>query len=71
MTMETLQKDKLKVWRVRAGLNQKQLAQKAGVSERTIINYESDVNNLRKAEYRTIEKLADVLGIVVDNIFLG
>lgn len=69
--MQTATKEKLKIHRVRASLTQEQLAAKTGVTARTIGKYESCVNNLRKAEYETIEKLAHALGVNVDDIFLG
>lgn len=64
-------KESLKILRVRADLTQKQLGEKAGMSGEIISHYEKDVNNLRKAQYSNIEKLALALGVSVDDIFLG
>lgn len=64
-------KEKLKILRVKADLSQVELADKVGMTARTIGLYEADVNNLRKAEYETIDKLAKALNVSVDDIFLG
>lgn len=69
--MATVTKEKLKVLRVKADLTQEELAQKAGLTTRSIGFYEADVNNLRKAKYPTLENLAKALGVSVDDIFLG
>lgn len=53
------------------GLTQKQLSDLCGVSERTIIAYESDVRSLQKADYIVIYKIACALGVKTDDIFLG
>lgn len=57
-------------WRKLRELSQEELAQKAGVTARTIISYESDVRNLENAQYKTVKKIADTLDIKVSNIFL-
>ncbi|MDQ0159007.1 transcriptional regulator with XRE-family HTH domain [Alkalibacillus salilacus] len=67
----TKTREKLKVLRVKAEMTQEQLASKSGVSARSIILYEMNVNNLRKAHYSTLEKIANALGVKVDDIFLG
>ena len=64
-------KEKLKVLRVKAELSQEELAKKSGLTSRSIGFYEADVNNLRKAKYETIAVIADVLGVSVNDIFLG
>ena len=69
--MTTAMKEKLKIHRVRAGLTQEQLAVKTGITSRSIGRYELDVNNLRKAEYEKIERIALALGVSVNDIFLG
>ncbi|KOR12019.1 hypothetical protein AMC75_11685 [Staphylococcus carnosus] len=56
-------------WRKMKGLTQKQLAEKALVTERTIQNYEDDNKNISNARYSTIKRIAEVLGIGTDNIF--
>lgn len=69
--MVTANKEKLKVLRAKADLTQQELADKAGISSKSLGLYEADVNNLRKAEYRTIENIANALGVTVNDIFLG
>ncbi len=69
--MVVAEKERLKILRVKADLTQEELAAKAGVTSRTINAYEVDVNNMRKARYETIEKIATALNTQVDNIFLG
>lgn len=64
-------KEKLRVLRAKAEMTQKQLADKAEVSSKSIGHYEADVNKLRKADYETIEKLANALNVTVNDIFLG
>ncbi|RQW65677.1 XRE family transcriptional regulator [Listeria sp. SHR_NRA_18] len=61
----------LKQLRAMQGMTQEELAKKTGITTRTIINYESDVSNLRNSAYKTIEKLAVALNSNVDDIFLG
>lgn len=61
----------LKQWRGLRELSQKDLSERTGVNERTIINYEKDATNLHNAKYSTIEKLANALDVKVENIFLG
>lgn len=51
-------------------LSQEELAEKTGLTPRTIINYEKDVSNLRKASYDNVEKIAIALKVSVDDIFL-
>lgn len=60
----------LEQWRKLRGLSQEELAIKVGVSSRTIVNYEKDVQNLRNASYYKVQKIADVLGIKLSQIFL-
>ncbi len=69
--MAVAEKERLKVLRVKADLTQEELADKAGVTSRTINAYEVDVNSMRRARYETLEKIAVALGVQVDNIFLG
>lgn len=52
-------------------LTQKELAEKTGLTERTIITYEMDVTKFRKAKYETVENIAKVLGVGIDDIFLS
>lgn len=57
--------------RMQKRLTQKDLAQASGLSERTINTYESDIDNLRNARYKNVEKVANALGVSVDEIFLS
>lgn len=61
----------LKQLRALKSISRQQLADEVGVHYNTIMFYENDVNKLRQAEYETIEKIADVLGVEIDNIFLN
>lgn len=61
----------LKQLRILNSLSREELAVQTGLTSRTIYNYEKDINNLRKANYETLEKLASALGVSVDNIFLS
>ncbi|MGO3375701.1 helix-turn-helix domain-containing protein [Brochothrix thermosphacta] len=57
--------------RMQKRLTQKDLAIASGLSERTINTYESDIDNLRNARYKNVEKVATALGVSVDEIFLS
>lgn len=52
-------------------MTQKELAEKTGLTERTIITYEADQEKFRKAKYETVENIANTLGVSVDQIFLS
>lgn len=52
-------------------MTQKNLADRTGITERTIVTYEMDVRNLRKASYENVEKIADALDVSIDQIFLS
>ena len=58
-------------WRGLKGYSKKALAEKSGVTERSIYNYERDINSLKNASYSNIKKLCDALNIEVEQIFLG
>ena len=58
-------------WRGLKGYSKKGLAERSGVTERSIYNYEKDAENLKNASYSNIKKLCDALEIKVDQIFLG
>lgn len=60
----------LQQWRGLRGLNKRQLAEKSGITEKSIYNYEKDINNLRSASYDTIKSICDALDIKVSQIFL-
>lgn len=68
--MSKNKKTPLKQLRELRGMTQQQLAEKTGITARTLNIYESDINNLRKAKYETVKGLATNLGVSVDNIFL-
>ncbi|MBS4461196.1 helix-turn-helix transcriptional regulator [Aerococcaceae bacterium zg-B36] len=53
------------------GLTQAELAEKVGITERTIANYEKDVTALQKADYIVVYRIAKVLDINTGDIFLG
>ena len=61
----------LKELRARHSLTQEELARLAGLSPKTINCYEKDVNRLRGASFKNLEKLAEVLKVKVDDIYLG
>lgn len=66
-----MEKYSLAQWRKLRGLSQEQLAVMAGVSARSIINYEGSEAALSNASYKTIQALADCLGIKISQIFLS
>lgn len=51
-------------------LTQKELSEKTGISTRTIIKYEKNIQELRKANWTNLEKLAKALNVNVDDILL-
>ena len=57
-------KDRLKEKRVEAGLTQTELAKRAGVTARTIQNYE--LGNRKPANMEVIQKIADALGTTTE-----
>lgn len=61
----------LKQLRGLAEMSQEELAEKIGVTARTIGAYESNPDNLRKASYQKLRAIAEALDVSVDNIFLG
>ena len=61
----------IKELRARKDISQEELANLAGLTARTIYNYEKDVSNLRNASYSNIKKIADALDVKVEEIFLG
>lgn len=60
----------LKTLRRFRGMTQEELAKATGITSRTILSYENDVEKLRKASYDTIDKLANALSVSVNDIFL-
>ncbi|KKD23355.1 DNA-binding protein [Staphylococcus cohnii subsp. cohnii] len=73
MTTEEKKKMVLTIsqWRALKNMNKRQLAIRSGVTEKTIYNYEMSQTYIQNANYKTLNKLANALGIEVDNIFLG
>jgi transcriptional regulator with XRE-family HTH domain len=59
-------KDILKSQRIRAGLTQKELAEKIGVTDRTIQNYERGTKNTARFEH--VRALANIFGITTDEL---
>ena len=51
-----------------AGLSQSQLAEKAGISLRTLQHYEIGDKNIRKAAVETVIALAEALGCSINDI---
>lgn len=68
-----MKKEKASIYDLRRKkrMTQRELAKKAGVTERTIILYESDIEKLRNASYKNVENIAEALGVSVNNIFLS
>ena len=52
-------------------MTQKELAEQTGLTERTIITYEMDIKKFRKANYETVENIAKILGVSIDQFFLS
>ena len=61
----------LKELRARHNLTQEELARLAGLSPKTINCYEKAIDRSPGASFRNLEKLAEVLKVKVDEIFLG
>lgn len=57
-------KERIKEMRVKAGLTQVQLAEKAGVTARTIQNYE--LGNRKPSNMEVIQKIADALNTTTE-----
>lgn len=62
---------KLEQWRKLRGFSQEELAEKAGVSTRSIWNYENNPGSLLSASYENVRKIALVLGVKTNQIFLN
>ena len=61
----------IKELRARNNYTQEKLAKLAELNPKTINMYENNIESLRNASYKNIEKLAEVLRVRVDEIFLG
>lgn len=73
MTVNEKEKFKLTIrqWRSLKGMSKAKLSRDSGVTERTIYRLEETQKNVQNANFKTLHKLAEVLGIKVDDIFLG
>jgi DNA-binding XRE family transcriptional regulator len=60
----------LKAARVNAGLTQKELAEKIGKSETTIVKWENDQTG-KKISIENLEKLCKILNISFNDIFFN
>nr|DAK35242.1 MAG TPA: Helix-turn-helix XRE-family like protein [Caudoviricetes sp.] len=60
----------LKAARVNAGLTQKELAEKIGKSETTIVKWENDQTG-KKISIENLEKLCKILNIGFNDIFFN
>lgn len=69
--MKVSTKERLKVLRVKADLTQTELAEKSGVTARSISLFEVDANKMQKANMSTLQKLATALGVTVEDIYKG
>lgn len=65
-----IRKITLEQWRRIRLMSRADLSRKTGITEKTIFNYESSVNRLRKSSYDRLEKLANALKISVNDIYL-
>ena len=61
-------KTRLKELRVKSDMTRSQLAEKSGVSSNSIKSYEYGVGDIEDASYRNLKKLADVLGVSVEEL---
>lgn len=61
-------KTRLQKARLEAGLSQSQLAERAGISIRTLQHYEIGDRDIRKAAIETGLRIADALGCNINDI---
>lgn len=61
----------LKELRIKAGLSQAELAEKVGVSLRTITSYEQGKRKLCNANFKTIRALSKVLNCDIEILLEG
>lgn len=61
--------DKLKEKREQAGLSQSQLAEKSGISLRSIQAYEQGRRSLEMASLKTAKALTDAIGCDIEELF--
>ena len=60
----------LKQWRSLRGLSQERLAELANIDSQTISDYETKEGRIESAQYSTLYRIAKVLEIEVQDIFL-
>ena len=60
--------EKIRIYRIRNGLQQQELAERAGISRHAVMRYE---NGLTKPTLEILYVIADVLGIKVDKLYDG
>lgn len=60
--------EKLQIKRKEKGLSQSQLAERSGISVRTIQKYEQGARLLKKAESETVLKIAKALSCTVEDL---
>lgn len=65
------EKERLFDLRISKRMTQRELAMKTGLTEKTIITYESNIEKLRNASYKNVEKVANALEVEIDDIFLS
>lgn len=71
MAVKAKEKLTLRQWRRLRDYSQEKLAAKVGITSRTVANYESNIETLRRASYENLDAIAKVLDISVDDIFFG
>lgn len=67
--MITQEKLPLRSLRILNGMSREDLMKATGFSYDTIMRYENDIEDLRGASYKNLEKMAHALGGTVDNTF--
>lgn len=60
--------EKVRQLRRQEGLSIRGLSEKAGLSYRTLQNVETGVRNLNTASVRTVKKIAEALGVSIEEI---
>ncbi|WP_423253210.1 helix-turn-helix transcriptional regulator [Melissococcus plutonius] len=65
------EKERLFDLRISKRMTQRELTKKTGLTEKTIITYESSIEKLRNASYKNVEKVANALDVGIDDIFLS
>ena len=71
MNDEKQAKFTLTQWRGIKCMTRRALSKKTGISENTILKYETSLQSLRHARYENLENISRALGIKVDDIFLS